>query len=438
MAKKGKKKAKTVKDNPSKNMSATGYLRAFTKEMKEKDGKEPTLQDFNDALEILCSPEIIELCGIHASVMQVEVGTNGTMHLQLYLQLVKKMRRSTFNNLIRKHTPFNFSLQNSRGTADENVTYCTKQTGLWEYSSGLQKMNTTLSPKPIWINKVGLVKKGSKTNIQAAVRAIENGGVQNMRDVDVKFGGLAVRNGRGLENYMFRKKNAEMKSERLGINIVLYGPEGTGKSWEARHNISKMLGLSSDDVFQLNWDGNIWFDGYAGEKILLVDDYEPNGIKRSYLLRMTDIYPFHGQIKGGHIVAEWDYVIFTSNHDITELFVKSEEHTWINERGFKEYEMIISPDKAMYSRLTSAVNYAGRPDRRRVGGLYRAIHANDLSEASLLPDSLEHGTICDCSSVQCGCRGTAPPAGGPPIIGETTLEQFANSGTTLEQLEDEA
>jgi hypothetical protein len=91
--------------------------------------------------------DVVEALGIHSLVAQVEQGENGTMHLQGYAQLVNKARRATFNKRVRKHTPFNFSLQNARGTALDNVAYCTKPTGLGLYSNGTEKLNTTLSFK---------------------------------------------------------------------------------------------------------------------------------------------------------------------------------------------------------------------------------------------------------------------------------------------------
>ena len=89
-----------VKDNPVKNFAVTGYLKEFTKELKEEKGIEPTLEDFNAAISILTTTTVIEACSINSAVMQVEIGEGGIMHLQGYFQLTPKKRRSPFNNLI--------------------------------------------------------------------------------------------------------------------------------------------------------------------------------------------------------------------------------------------------------------------------------------------------------------------------------------------------
>jgi hypothetical protein len=366
MAKKKKNKDKDeVKDNPKKNMCFTGYLVAFPKDAETK----PTLEDFNKAINILTDADVVENCFITSMVMQVEVGEGGTMHLQGYVQLSKKMRRSTFNNLIRKHTPFNFSLKDARGNANQNVLYCTKPTGEWEYASGAKKMNTTLSAKPIWINKAGLVKKGERSDIKEAARAIENG--TSMRIISQRFPTQFIRMGRGLRDLQFTKKAAESKEHRAGQLVVLYGDAGTGKSYDARTKIAESFGYSEEDVFSLQTDSQtIWFDGYVGEKILLLDDYEPNSMKRSTLLKLTDKYQFIGQVKGGHIVAEWELVIITTNSQVEELLIKSE---WINNRRI-EY-----PDPAFLSRITAAYDYNGMPDLRN-GGTLNRIKMTDCSK----------------------------------------------------------
>ncbi len=413
-------------DNPAKNFAFTGYLKDFP-----KDGPKPTLTDFNEALTVLTDSDVVEALGIHALVAQVEQGENGTMHLQGYAQLINKTRRATFNKRVRKHTPFNFSLQNARGSALDNVAYCTKPTGPWVYSNGTEKLNTTLSPRPIWINQGGLVKKGQRSDLAAAIRFIENGGT--MREIDQRFGTVGVRNGNGLMAYKFRKEAAENKRERLGKFVVLHGPAGTGKSWRVRHQYAQELGFTEEDVYSVNFEGKVWFDGYAGEKILLIDDYEPNAIDRSFLLRMVDIYPFMGEVKNSHTIAQWDYVFMTTNHDYNDLFKRQIEVLQTSPDGEREWmgkEYI--HDDAMYSRVDFSVNFEGMPDKRSQIKNTTSTSASEFSVASLLPDTLEHGTVEDCAMGQSGVQGEHPPATNLPNDTSGTLEHFANHGTKKE------
>ena len=56
----------------------------------------------------------------------------------------------------------------------------------------------------------------------------------------------------------------------------------------------------------------LWFDGYNGDKTLLLDELRGN-IKLSYLLQILDPYPLKVEVKGGTVNAEWDRVFITTN-----------------------------------------------------------------------------------------------------------------------------
>jgi hypothetical protein len=380
-------------ESPKTNFTITGYLQAFTKEMKEKDGIEPTLDDWMAAIDILCSTDVVEECRIKSAVMQVECGEGGTQHLQCFMQISKKVRINWLQKRIREHTPFTFSIQESQGNAQQNVAYATKPTGDWEYANGQTKMNTTLSPKPIWINQNALVKKGERSDIREAIRAAENG--SSMRELDQRFPTIMARSGRGIKDLIFRKKMAESKQPRLGNVFIFTGGTGSGKSWEARNQFSQQIGFGPDDVFSLDFENrNLWFDGYDGEKILLLDDYVPNAINRSKFLRLLDIYQFPAQVKGSYTIGEWDYVFITTNFPIESLCTQT-----IYNKDTEEMEEV--PDPAFISRITGVIDYKDMPDLRNGGGEYQTINrkdwdfSNDVPKSveSLLPSTLEHGTF---------------------------------------------
>lgn len=90
----------------------------------------------------------------------------------------------------------------------------------------------------------------------------------------------------------------------------VYGPPGTGKSYYAySHEGAYIKSL------------NKWWDGYAGEEVVIIDDFGPNQECLIELLKhWTDVYPFRGEIKGGSIVIRPKKVIITSNYHPSELF----------------------------------------------------------------------------------------------------------------------
>src|SRR6185503_7283590 len=96
---------------------------------------------------------------------------------------------------------------------------------------------------------------------------------------------------------------------------VLIGPPGCGKTRKVydNHDIT--------DIYKLNTstNGTLWFDGYVGQRILLIDDFK-GWIKFTELLTILDVYPYRCQIKGGYCYANWDEVYITSNYSIDNWY----------------------------------------------------------------------------------------------------------------------
>jgi len=91
------------------------------------------------------------------------------------------------------------------------------------------------------------------------------------------------------------------------INTEVYwGEAGCGKTRKAVEENPDHYILTTDG------EGKVWFDGYAGEKTLILDDFY-GGIKYSYLLRLLDGYKCRLEVKGSFTYAMWDKIIITSN-----------------------------------------------------------------------------------------------------------------------------
>ena len=91
--------------------------------------------------------------------------------------------------------------------------------------------------------------------------------------------------------------------------IWLWGEPGSGKTRTV---------MEMDNVYK--WDSPYqWFDGYAGEKILLIDDYESGEISARQLKNLLDGYQYKLNIKGGYTYAKWEKVYITSNYSIRSM-----------------------------------------------------------------------------------------------------------------------
>ena len=79
--------------------------------------------------------------------------------------------------------------------------------------------------------------------------------------------------------------------------------------------------MENPSVYKLNQPSNnsLWFDGYNGEKVLLIDDFS-GWVKYRELLTLLDGYPYRCEMKGGHVWAKWNWVIITSNLDVKNWY----------------------------------------------------------------------------------------------------------------------
>ncbi len=94
---------------------------------------------------------------------------------------------------------------------------------------------------------------------------------------------------------------------------VIWGEAGSGKTRMAVENNPNHYMLSVPQA------GNLWWDGYEGEDVLIIDDFY-GGIQYALLLRILDGYQLRIPIKGGFTYALWTKIIITSNKDPREWY----------------------------------------------------------------------------------------------------------------------
>ena len=97
--------------------------------------------------------------------------------------------------------------------------------------------------------------------------------------------------------------------------VVFFGPPGVGKTrfaWHDLHFLGKPYFNKSS--------GDRWFDGYAGEQHMLIDDFEPDVGGIRYWLRVFDRYPMPVAIKGGFVQLRTTLIYITSNVHPSEWF----------------------------------------------------------------------------------------------------------------------
>lgn len=112
--------------------------------------------------------------------------------------------------------------------------------------------------------------------------------------------------GRGLKEIGAHYQQEATRKFRQVKVCILLGKTGKGKS-------KKAFGDFQDRYCVMQPQGGpLWFDGYKGESILLIDEFY-GWIAFNLMLRICDGYPLQCQIKGGTVWANWTQVTITSN-----------------------------------------------------------------------------------------------------------------------------
>lgn len=238
-----------------------------------------------------------------------ERGESGTPHLQGYLELPAKRRLRVVKGLPgldRAH------LEVRRGSNQEAADYC-KKDGDWEELGELSQS-----------------RQGRRSDLER-VKGLIDGGASMAMVAEECFSSF-VRYGNGLRAYKLLKSNPKDLDDVCGLWV--YGPPGIGKS----HYCRQLADTANKRLFIKPM--NKWWDGYDGEEIVLLDDFDQLGTCLSHYLKIwADKYAFKIEVKGGVCSIRPEQFLITSNYSIEELFPTDQVLQQAITRRFKVIHM---------------------------------------------------------------------------------------------------
>jgi len=221
---------------------------------------------------------------------QVEKTKEGKRHLQGYAEFTNAHRLTAAKLLLIGCGLSNtVHLEPRKGTPQQARDYCHK---LESAEAGTFREWGKLAAGP-----------GQRTDLQEVQDLLKKGASLNSiaRACPVAF----IKYGRGIT-----ATHTEIVSppERKNITVhVLIGEPGSGKTHYA-------FDKGGDDIYTLFSCAPEWWDGYTGQKTILIDDFY-GALPFERLLRILDRYPLNLPIKGGSRWAAYTQVFITSNHE---------------------------------------------------------------------------------------------------------------------------
>lgn len=258
---------------------------------------------------------------MHYLTYQHEVGEEGTPHFQGYCEFKKQKRMAAAKALLGGTT---VHLERRKGTAQEALDYCHK--------------DDTRSPDGVRVEfgEPKVTNQGARADLESFKDAVAQG--KRKRDlIDEHFTVIAK-----YPRFYAELQHKRPKRPDPPRVILHYGPTGLGKTravYDAHGEDEELY------VAPLS-NGTVWYDGYDGHKIVLIDDFAGSAshMQLTYLLRLLDRYSVQVPTKGGHTWFSPAFIYVTTN------IHPSEWYKWDKREG--QY-------RALQRRFTSTILFEG-------------------------------------------------------------------------------
>lgn len=211
-------------------------------------------------------------------VGQLESGEKGTPHIQFYAFFDEEKKSRDFKGL-----PF-WCKAISQKDVKRVIEYCTKESTRLEgpFNYGKPPLSDKLGKSRDYSTALKLAKEGRWSDVEADVLIPYLGNLQKLS--------------------AYFTTPIEMENTR---GEWFYGPPGSGKSFTAR---KEFPGAYIKDQ-------NKWWDNYAGEEYVILDDLDKQGSCLGHHLKIwLDRYSIRGEIKHGSVALCYKRFIITSNY----------------------------------------------------------------------------------------------------------------------------
>lgn len=221
------------------------------------------------------------------AVYQFEVSATGTLHMQVYVEFSTSVRLRTIQSYPGLE---GCHVERRRGSSEQAAAYCKKRDpsflyGYWEFGT--------------------IARQGRRSDLESVRRDIDEG-ASELQVAQNHFGSFC-RYHRSFS--LYRRLSATKRNWPMEI-LVFYGPTGTGKT---RHAYETYPNAYFQPPGQ-------WFDDYAGEETVIIDEMVGSRFSFRMLLLMCDRYPYKVQVKGSFREFTSRRIVFTSNYHPAEWY----------------------------------------------------------------------------------------------------------------------
>lgn len=219
-------------------------------------------------------------------IWQLEMAPKtGRIHIQGYVQIKRVVSLKQVKEIIGEG-----HFEVARGSLEDNQRYCTK---IESQIGGPFEWGTP-------------TKQGQRTDLDRLYEMIK-GGAKDYELLE-EMPGTYMRNYRAVDRVraiLDKRATAYFRKIKCWL---LYGEAGKGKSSLP----AKLYGYENIFSVSANKDGVIWWDGYEGEEVIVLEDFAGE-VPWTELLRLLDGHPYRAWIKCSYAWAKYVKIYITSN-----------------------------------------------------------------------------------------------------------------------------
>lgn len=249
-----------------------------------------TLNNYSEP-ERLHIDDVAQGDGVSYLLYGYEVGLEGTPHLQGFVQF-KGPR--TMDSAKRHLGCDRLHLEARRGSVQQCIEYCKKDGRYTEFGQPSRNLG-----------------QGTRTDLRELATFIRHN--PSITEVAEEYPEMFIKYHKGISELIFRQKTGANRRVFRTLTVILYyGPAGSGKTRKAFEE-------NPDCYILRKGNTGVWFDGYEGSDVLIIDDFA-GWVSYTTLLNILDGYPLTCDIKGSHTWANWTKVIITSNRHWSEWY----------------------------------------------------------------------------------------------------------------------
>lgn len=224
---------------------------------------------------------------------QLEMGELGTPHLQAYVLGFNPLTLGGLKKLD-PHAHWE-QVKKDNGAADYCMKEDTRLEGplLFGTKPMTQKESSVKANEKKAANNKAIIQKGALNFM--------NEGLIDLKDYEKIRKAL----------FLVQLDSSTLRDSTDVKGVWIYGHPGVGKSHKAREDYPGAY-LKPQ---------NKWWDGYNGEKSVILDDFDKLGTCLGHYLKIwADKWGATGEIKGGTIILPFEHFVVTSNYSIQDLF----------------------------------------------------------------------------------------------------------------------